>query len=109
MLFHAEQAGGVGREGVWRVPAEGGEAEPVLAEDSWDPTFSPNGDTVYFAARREGRGGLFEKELGGATERQLTDFAGRPGRLESLNDTDGEFLYFTWREDRGDLWVMVVE
>ena len=42
-------------------------------------------------------------------ERQLTDFVGKPGFLESLNDTDGEFLYFTWREDHGDLWVMDVE
>jgi hypothetical protein len=25
------------------------------------------------------------------------------------DDTDGEYLYFTWREDHGDLWVMDVE
>ncbi len=41
--------------------------------------------------------------------RQLTDFAGRPGYLGRLNDTDGEFLYFTWNEDHGDLWMMDVD
>jgi len=39
-------------------------------------------------------------------KRQLTDFAGRPGYLDVLHDSDGKFLYFTWSEDFGDLWVM---
>ncbi len=43
------------------------------------------------------------------TESQLTDFVGKRGHLESLNDTDGEYLYFTWSEDHGDLWVMGVD
>ncbi len=94
---------------LWRVPAEGGEAEPVLDEDSWSLIFSPGGDRVYFGARREGRGNLYEKEFGSSADRQLTDFVGRPGYLGSLDDTDGEFLYFTWSEDHGDLWVMDVE
>jgi Tol biopolymer transport system component len=91
------------------VPAEGGEAEPVLDEHSWSLVWPPTGDTVYFAARREGRGNLYAKEFGSSVDRQLTDFAGRPGYLGSLDDTDGEFLYFTWSEDHGDLWVMDVD
>jgi tricorn protease-like protein len=91
------------------VPAKGGEAEPVLDDDSFKLIFSPGGDKVYFGARREGRGNLYEKEFGSSIDRQLTDFAGRPGYLGSLNDTDGEFLYFTWSEDHGDLWVMDVD
>ncbi len=55
-----------------------------------------------------GRENLYEKILGESGERPLTDFSGRPGRLESLSETDGEFLYRTWREDVGDLWVMDV-
>lgn len=42
-------------------------------------------------------------------ERRLTDFAGRPGYLGELNGSGGEFLYFTWNEDHGDLWVMDAE
>jgi Tol biopolymer transport system component len=116
IVFQSDRAGkrlrsGVGVRGgrLWRVPAEGGEAEPVLDEDSWSLIFSPGGDTVYFAARREGRGNLYEKEFGSSADRQLTDFAGRPGYLRSLDGTDGELLYFTWNEDHGDLWVMDVD
>jgi TolB protein len=104
VLFSSGRGGGT----VWRVPVEGGEPEPIL-EDGWSPVRSPGGDSLYFAAQPEGRGNLFEKEFGRRAERQLTDFAGRPGFLDFLNDTDGEFLYFTWSEDFGDLWVMDVE
>ncbi len=91
------------------MPAQGGEAQPVLGVDSWALVFSPGGETVYFVARREGRGNLYEKEFGSSIEHQLTDFVGRPGYLGYLDDTDGQYLYFTWREDHGDLWVMDVE
>jgi Tol biopolymer transport system component len=115
IVFASDRAGGrlwngiYGGGRIWRVPAEGGEAEPVLDEDSWSPVFSADGNVVYFGARRGGRGNLYEKEFGSSPDRRLTDFAGRPGYLGSLDDTDGEFLYFTWNEDHGDLWVMDVE
>jgi len=115
IVFRSDRAGGrlwrdtYGGGRLWRVPAEGGEAAPVLDEDSWSLVFGPRGDIVYFGARREGQGNLYEKEFGSSTDRQLTDFAGRSGYLGSLNDTDGEFLYFTWNEDHGDIWVMDVE
>ena len=81
----------------------------MLFRSSWSLIFSPSSNTVYFGARREGRGNLYEKELGSSTDRQLTDFVGRSGYLGQLYDTDGEFLYFAWNEDHGDIWVMDVE
>jgi Tol biopolymer transport system component len=93
---------------VWRVPREGGEAEPFL-RDGWSPAWSPDGSRVFFAARRGGYANLFERGPGPAGGRQLTDFVGKRGSLATLDGTDGEFLYFTWREDVGDLWVMDVE
>jgi len=39
----------------------------------------------------------------------VTDLRGRPG--ESLRysiSRDGKWLYFTWSEDLGDIWVMDV-
>jgi Tol biopolymer transport system component len=97
------------REGrpLWRVPAAGGEAEPFL--DGRSPTWSADGERVYFAARRGGQVNLYERRAGATTERQLTDFVGKHGHLESLRDTDGEYLYFIWSEDHGDLWVMDVD
>ena len=42
-------------------------------------------------------------------ERPVTDFTGRPGTLGVFGlATDGSYLYFTWDEDIGDLWVMDV-
>jgi Tol biopolymer transport system component len=121
VLFYSDRPGGT----VWRVAAEGGQVEPFL-KDGWSPIWSPDRRTTYFAARREGRrstglpGGLarmglpgrsnlYERTSGSTAERQLTDLVGKRGYLRSLDDTDGEFLYFTWREDEGDLWVMDVE
>ena len=44
-----------------------------------------------------------------AGERSLTDFGGRPGTLGTFGlATDGDYLYFTWQNDVGDLWVMDV-
>ena len=115
IVFDSDREGGrlwndaMGGGRLWRVPAAGGEAESVLGDDSWSVIFSPGGDTVFFGARRGDHGNLYEKEFGSSTERQLTALAGRPGYLGSLDDTDDEFLYFTWSEDHGDLWVMDVE
>ena len=38
----------------------------------------------------------------------MTQFEGRRGELGWDFDTDGEYLYFTWWEQRGDIWVMDV-
>jgi len=42
---------------------------------------------------------------------QFTDFKGKPrGNLGCMSlATDGKYLYFTWEEDFGDIWVMDVE
>jgi Tol biopolymer transport system component len=103
VLFYSDRPGGV----VWRVPAGGGEVAPFL-EDGWNPVWSPGRGKVYFVAQREGRTNLYERTSGSTRDRRLTDFVGKRGSLDTLVDTDGEFLYFTWREDEGDLWVMDV-
>ena len=39
----------------------------------------------------------------------MTNLAGRAGSLGGYAlATDDQWLYFTWQEDRGDLWVMDV-
>ena len=52
---------------------------------------------------------LWERTLADGRERQLTRFIGRPGSLggESLAASKTQ-LYFTWRHDLGDIWVMDV-
>ena len=38
----------------------------------------------------------------------LTDLRGRRGDLVENFASDGKYLYFVWREDDGDIWVMDV-
>jgi Tol biopolymer transport system component len=42
------------------------------------------------------------------TSSRLTRLAGRRGALNDNFTTDGKSLYFVWREDEGDIWVMDV-
>ena len=42
-------------------------------------------------------------------ERRLTDLAGRRGSMGfQTPSTDGKYIYFTWRDDLGDIWVIDV-
>ena len=37
----------------------------------------------------------------------MTELVGRQGRVsETCVATNGQFLFFAWREDSGDIWVM---
>ena len=39
-------------------------------------------------------------------ETRLTDLQDRRGQLTSINlETDGRYVYFTWVETEGDIWV----
>ena len=39
---------------------------------------------------------------------RLTKLEGRRGNIGATFATDNRYLYFTWREDDGDIWVMDV-
>jgi hypothetical protein len=55
------------------------------------------------------RPNVWEVRLNGGGERPVTDLTGKHGELgtEALT-TDGQFIYFTWEENFGDIWVMDV-
>jgi len=48
-------------------------------------------------------------DLDSGEQRAVTDLTGRPGRMGYPCSADGEQVWFTWFEERGDLWVMDVE
>ena len=95
----------------WRVAAAGGEPELVSSPD-WDldwafrPRWSPDGSRLFFICKTQA---LCEMPLDDGKERVVADLSGKIGRpqFDSLA-TDGEFLYFSWAEEVGDLWVMDV-
>jgi hypothetical protein len=46
--------------------------------------------------------------LGDDKVSRLTKLEGRRGNIGDRFATDGRYLYFTWQEDDGDIWVMDV-
>jgi len=67
--------------------------------------FSPDGKFIYFSGRGERRGNLWALSLEDRQERPLTDLVGRYGSMFPNLATDGEYLYFPWQKDSGDIWV----
>ena len=93
---------------LYVVPAEGGEAKQLTTDGhAWRPHWSPDGKEVFFEGIEDKAGNLWAVSVEGGVERALTDFSGKRGSLARLA-TDGEYLYFTWEEDLGDIWVMDV-
>ena len=83
-----------------------GEApERLAASHGMRARWSPDGSSIYFW--RDGN--FWAISADGTHERQLTDLVGKRGEHGLLGlATDGRFLYFTWSEDVGDIWVMDV-
>jgi Tol biopolymer transport system component len=93
---------------IWRVRAGGGEHERLTQTPGRIPRWSPDGSRIYFRDDEQRRT-LREVMVEDRTERILAGFDERPGRLgEFALATDGRFLFFTWEEDLGDIWVMDV-
>ncbi len=55
-------------------------------------------------------GALWEVSVDGSPERRLMELAGKRGSLviPDSHASDGRYLYFSWREHQGDIWVMDV-
>jgi Tol biopolymer transport system component len=81
---------------------------PVKISDEGTATMSwaPDGKSVLAAVTRDGGRVVVSIADDGTHERRLTNLSGRRGALGGNIDSDGRFLYFTWYEDVGDLWVM---
>lgn len=89
---------------VWRIPSAGGEAEALTAAEG-GLMWSPDSREVYFRRSQN----YWALSLDDGSERQLTALGGRPGFTTDGNGkTDGRYLYFAWRADQGDIWVMDV-
>jgi len=99
-----------GSRGLWRMPAVPG-AQPLqlTTRQATRPHWSADGKTIYFLRQIPPTLNAWSVAVDTGTERQLTDFTGRRGRLEgNAIASDGRFLYLVWRDDVGDLWVMDV-
>jgi Tol biopolymer transport system component/serine/threonine protein kinase len=93
-----------GSGALWRMPREGGEPVRIAPSDLVSPIWSRDGRAVYFQDRND----LWIVPAEGGDVRKLTDFSGKRGSIAFTLATDGKYLYFAWREDAGDIWVMDV-
>ena len=90
-----------------RRAAAGGEPERLTGQQGGlFPRWAPDGKTAYF---RGPPNELWAVTLEDRRERLVADLSGKLGSLGRFAlATDGEYLYFTWEETLGDIWVMDV-
>ncbi len=70
--------------------------------------WSDDGEHIYFIQQR-GNNDLWAVTLEGGSERRMTRFTQKAGSLGSYAlAADKGCLYFAWRNDLGDIWVMDV-
>jgi len=95
-----------GVQRLWRVPATGGDPELLGTAKigSEDFVWSRDGQSIYSI----GPANIWALSLQDRAERAVTNLEGRRGHLGVGLGTDDRYLYFTWHEDLGDLWVMDV-
>lgn len=93
---------------MWRMPVLGSDPEILSEGPGSQSRWSPDGKVLYFQGWDARAGNAWAVSPENGTERQVTDLAGRRGRLGAGVATDGRQLYFTWREEPGDIWVMDV-
>ncbi len=90
---------------LWLMSADGSERKLLSAGPAYSTArWSPDSETVF--AKRNGNFWAFNVEDG--SEHRVTDLVGRSGGLGSGMTTDGSWIYFAWRQDLGDIWVMDV-
>ena len=99
---------------LYRVAKNGGEPWPLPFQP---PTvrrvlvrFSRDGRSIYYSVITGPRDNhdFWKLSLGDGKVSRLTKLDGRRGNIGSAFSTDDRYLYFTWREDDGDIWVMDV-
>jgi Tol biopolymer transport system component len=69
------------------------------------PRWSPDGKHLYYTAPS---GNVWAVSLEDGREYRVTNLVGRNGAVGWGKATDGQYLYFSWWEDDGDIWVMDV-
>jgi Tol biopolymer transport system component len=95
-----------GRPQVWEVAAAGGQPRLLIADTGISARWSPDGREIHFSGADQQS--FWSYRVADGTQRPITNLFGRRGMLgvSQMPASDGTFLYFTWRDDLGDIWVM---
>ena len=69
--------------------------------------FSADGRYAFYLGALGKLNSIWRVSLDDGSERVMTDLSGRRGSMgPTALATDGNYLYFTWEDDLGDIWVM---
>jgi eukaryotic-like serine/threonine-protein kinase len=95
-----------GANRLWRIPAAGGQPEQLTKKMAYTLQWSPDGKKIYYIGVGDIKDDVWSISLEDREERPATALTGRRGTLgDNGLGIDGRFLYFTWEEARGDIWV----
>jgi Tol biopolymer transport system component len=97
---------------LYRVPLDGSRPQLLLPKGK-EPSilrFSPDGQWLYFSVITgpQENQGIWQLSWPDAKLSRATALQGRRGRVGYYFTVDARYLYFAWREDAGDIWVMDV-
>jgi len=88
------------------VRAEGGQVEPLTDGPARYHRWSADGKRIFFLGTGSRANNIWKRSIDTRQERPVTAFAGRRGRMGTWAlATDRRFVYFTWVESHGDIWV----
>ena len=105
--FYAARSG---KASIWRAPAAGGPAARVTADQGQIRIvgWSPDAQAIHVIDET----GLKAVTVADGRVRSTMSFKGKHGTFVATSGSavsrDGRFVYFMWREDQGDIWVMDV-
>ena len=92
---------------LFRISPAGGQPELLVEGPTaiFGARLSPDDKVLYYLG---GDDNLWALSLEDGRKFPVTDLEGRRGTLGWGVATDGQFLYFSWAEETGDIWVMDV-
>jgi len=105
LVFFSKRSGS---NGLWRARAGGQDPKLLVEAEAYAARWSPDARAIYYLRVGEEATNVWVVGVDGQGERPVTDLRGRrgsPGLAQVPLATDGSYLYFTWREELGDIWV----
>ena len=95
---------------LYRVAREGGQPSLLSSaiQQAYGARFSRDGRSIYYQVIDGRATQAWKLSMSDGKISRLTQLEGRRGRLGYIASTDDRYMYFTWYEDDGDIWVMDV-
>jgi GTP-binding protein EngB required for normal cell division len=105
MAFTSNREDGVRR--LWRTRTSEGAPLAIVEAPGYGYRWSPDGEGLYYATPGSTKDFSYIS-LENGVEHPVTRFSDQPGRLTGYMAVSADYLYFIWRNDLGDIWVMDV-